>query len=94
MSKKSDFEQKLADLGFEVNWSQVSTKGYWSGMIDPIGRMSIAGECRGIIIHAAGAPTWYREALKEARDNYFKLVPCTDPDCEFHEGYNAETDQS
>lgn len=79
-------EKKLAALGFELKhpvkdpvWKD------WDGTLDPIGRKSINGECRGIYI--SGVPTkkeLYARAIEEAEEHKHLLTECTDPDCEFH----------
>lgn len=78
-------ERRLAALGFEIDWSVTGpAEGYWSGTIDPIGRMSICGDCFGPVVHGDNAADWYRNAIAEAEGHAGTLVPCTDPGCDFH----------
>lgn len=77
----------LKRLGFQFDWS-VTIKhpvwGSWTGTIDPTGRMSIGGDCRGIVVDGDTASAMYDMAVDEARSAARLLVPCTDPDCDYH----------
>jgi Fe2+ transport system protein FeoA len=39
---------RLADMGFAYDESVTCKTHYWAGTIDPIGAVSIGGECRGV----------------------------------------------
>lgn len=78
-------ERKLAALGFEIDWNVTGpSPDGWAGVIDPIGRMSICGDCFGPSIDGANAAEWYTNAVAEAEGHTGTLVPCTDRDCDYH----------
>ena len=78
--------QKLAALGFAYDETVTLRTHYWSGTIDPIGRFSIDGECRGVAVSGNTRAEMDAEALSEAAAMARHLRPCTDPDCEMHAG--------
>ena len=76
--------KKLADLGFCYDESVTYRTYYWAGVIDPIGCMSIGGECRGIAVSGDTRAEMDAEALEQARLLAPLLEPCTDADCDMH----------
>lgn len=80
--------KRLAALGFEIDWSVTGPipdcAGAWAGVIDPIGKTSIAGSCFGPAIHGRNASAWYCAAIQEAESHAGTLEPCTNPDCDMH----------
>lgn len=77
---------RLAQAGFEIDWSVTGRNmdGY-SGTIDPVGRTSINGDCRGCVILADTAPEFYDKAVAEAESLSGDLSPCDKTDCDFHD---------
>lgn len=57
--------------------------------IDPVGRMSLGGECRGHVVadYTAPAADFWADVVREARDIAPTLSPCPHPlgECEFHD---------
>lgn len=90
--RKDEAEKKLAALGFEIDWSVTgrTPDGYWDGVIDPIGRTSICGDCFGPSIQGDNASDWYKNAIAEAEGHEGTLHPCTNPDCDLHADYPLE----
>lgn len=79
--------KRLQQLGFEFDWSvtgKAPESGMWSGTIDPVGAMSIGGECRGCVVTGDTAGEMYFDAIKEAETNARYLQPCTNPECDMH----------
>lgn len=84
---KSRAEAILAKLGFQIDWfvtGKDSVSGSWVGTIDPIGSMSIGGECRGQFVEGENASDFYNNAIQEAETLAKYLEPCTDPECDMH----------
>jgi hypothetical protein len=81
-------ERQLARLGYEIDWSCTGhAEGYWSGIIDAIGRNCIDGDCRGEAVHGDNAADWYRNAIEAAKGYRHPPTPCPHPigECEFHD---------
>lgn len=77
---------RLAKAGFEIDWTVTGRHedGY-SGTIDPIGRMSINGDCRGCVILAETAAQFYDRAVTEAESLTGNLSLCTQRPCDHHD---------
>ena len=78
---------KLAKLGFaydETVTGRDPVWGEWQGTIDPIGKMSIGSECRGVVV--SGSTRREMDALAELEAETLSkfLQPCTDPECDMH----------
>ncbi len=80
-------ERRLAALGFEIDWSCTGkAEGYWSGVMDAIGRGMIDGDCRGEVVTGDTQADFLRLCI-EIAESYAKHAPntvCTDPYCDFH----------
>jgi hypothetical protein len=92
MATRRQAEQELRKLGFQLD-PAVSGKSP-DGMghaatFDPVGRMSLNGECRGTVIYdyTESASAFWDEVIEEARKASKFLTPCPeDPGCcEFHD---------
>lgn len=83
---KAQAERRLRDLGFKFDWSVTDKSTYgWNGTIDAIGKTSIGGDCRGIVVAGDTASEMYAEAIREAETASKWLEPCPDPDnCDLH----------
>lgn len=91
MATKARTEKMLAEFGFAFDWSVTGKDPVWPqwlGTIDPVGRFSIDGECRGITVAGDTASAMYDEAIEAARQAREMLEPCSDPDCDMH-GHDA-----
>ena len=76
----------LKRCGFELDEDTffAGRTGY-QGTIDPVGKMSILGDCRGIACAAHDAPSFWAQVIEEAAKNAPFLEPCPDPEhCEMH----------
>lgn len=84
--KRAQAEKKLAALGFEIDWNVTGSDGRgFSGTIDPIGRLSICGDCFGPSLQDCdSAAEFYRLAIQEAKSHVGSLVICNKPDCDMH----------
>lgn len=78
--------KRLRAAGFEIDWSVTGRgeSGYF-GTIDPIGGMSINGDCRGCVILADSADEFYSLAVQEAESLSGDLSLCDKEDCDFHD---------
>jgi hypothetical protein len=90
MTSKSQAVRELARLGFVFDKSTTGQiGGAWSATIDAVGRMSIQGDCRGIVVfdYTASAAEFWDECIKESRETAPFLRPCPYPEgeCEFHD---------
>jgi hypothetical protein len=75
---------RLADMGFAYDESVTCKTHYWAGTIDPIGAVSIGGECRGVAVSGNTRAEMDAEALEQATMLAPLLAPCTDPECDMH----------
>jgi hypothetical protein len=85
--RRTRAEKRLADAGFEIDWSVTGSdpESGFSGRIDPIGRTSINGDCRGCVILANTRAGFYARAIAEAESLAGDLSPCDKTDCDFHD---------
>lgn len=85
--RKAQAVARLAQLGFVIDFSVTqSAEGYWSGVMDAMGRGQIDGDCRGEAVFGDTAADFYRNAVAAA-EAYARHGPnrlCTDPECDFH----------
>lgn len=90
MATRQQAERELRKLGFQIDpdSGKSETLGWWA-TIDPIGRESIQGECRGVPVvnFTATASEFWDEVILRAKENAPLLAPCPeDPGCcEFHD---------
>jgi hypothetical protein len=91
MATRQQAERELARLGFQLDpdSGKSETLGWWA-TIDPVGHMSIGGECKGrpVANFTATASEFWDEVISEAREIAPLLTPCpcvTDG-CEYHAG--------
>ena len=90
MATRQQAERKLQELGFQLDpdsgKSEIS--GWWA-TIDPIGRVSIQGECRGVAVanFTATSSEFWDEVIERAAESAPFLGPCPFEvgDCEFHD---------
>jgi len=76
--------KKLASLGFKYDEDVTCRTYYWSGTIDPIGKMSIGGECAGLAVSGNTRAEMDAEAIERAQEMSHMLTPCNDPECDMH----------
>ena len=80
-------QKKLANLGFSYDESVTGKHpvwGGWSGTIDPVGKKSLNGECRGICVSGATRAEMDADALQEAAAWKDRLKDCADSTCDMH----------
>lgn len=87
---RQDAERQIAPLGFTLDDAAGKSPGLgWSATIDPVGRVSISGDCRGIAVvdGAASASDFWALVVSEAREAapYLGPCPCPPGDCDFHD---------
>ena len=90
MANRQQAERELERLGFRLDpdSGKSPTLG-WSATIDPIGRVSVSNECRGVVIVEGNttAPRFWQMVIDMGREYAPYLAPCPeDPGCcEFHD---------
>jgi hypothetical protein len=92
MATRRQAERELRKLGFELDpdVSGRSPNGFGlTATFDPLGRMSLNGECRGTVIfdYTESASAFWDEVIEEGLKAAKLLTPCPeDPGCcEFHD---------
>lgn len=91
MATKAQAEAELAKLGFQLDPEATyydRLHGHHA-VIDPAGRKSIAGECRGHVVfdYTAKAAAFWDEVIAEARGLAPLLADCPHPagECDMHD---------
>lgn len=74
----------LASYGFAYDEEVTHKAGRWFGTIDPIGRYSIDGDCRGVTVSGDTRAQMDAEAIEQAKWYRTSLEPCTDRKCPMH----------
>jgi len=84
---------KLAKLGFAYDEDVTGRNpvwGDWNGTIDPIGKMSIGDECKGLVVWGSTRAAMDANALERAAEVAPFLRPCTDPHCDMHSSWSED----
>lgn len=91
MTTKTQAIAELKRLGFELD-EDVTSYNRLNGFattFDPIGRVSIAGECRGCheFNYTATASEFWQQVIDRAREEAPLLEPCPLPvgECDMHD---------
>lgn len=95
MATRAQAEAELAKLGLRLDpdCTTYDRHNGFHAVIDPVGRRSFAGDCRGHVVHdftAKGSVFW-AEVIAEARGLADTLSDCPLPagECDFHDGEDA-----
>lgn len=90
MATRQQAERELEKLGFRLDPDSGKTPYLgWQATIDPYGRVSISGECRGIAVveGSMSGPDFWQVVIDTAKEFAPYLGPCPEAPgcCEFHD---------